>query len=114
MQKTDNTRRLVLVLAITLGVIAPPIVQGQRATGLSPEAQAAVNRGLAAGEHSDWARALAEFTQAQKAAPTNPLVLFNLGVTHSNLGHEIAAVVWLHAYAAADPKSPNMTKIRLE
>jgi len=105
--------RFVLLLGLALTFSLPSIIHAQASDRLNGEAQAALDRGFAAAERSDWTQALAEFTEAQKLAPTNPIILFNLGLAHSNLGNDIAAIVWFHAYIAAEPTAANAPKVRL-
>src|SRR5467141_597319 len=106
--------RFVFLLGLTLTFFLPAIFHAQGHDGLNPNAQAAFDRGVAASDQSDWTRALVEFTEAQKMAPTNPKILYNLGFAHAHLGNQIAAVAWLHAYIAAVPTGSNVPKVQLE
>lgn len=83
-------------------------------TTLSPEAQQAFDRGLAAAKQQEWGLAARYFTEAQTAAPEASPVLYNLGLAHAKAGHELAAIAWLHAYLAADPQLTNAAAIHAE
>lgn len=81
---------------------------------LPPQAQAELDRGLAAAEEKQWDLAIKHFAEAQNTARTNPQILFNLGLAHDKAGHELAALAWLQAYLAAAPRAPNADAIRKE
>jgi tetratricopeptide (TPR) repeat protein len=81
---------------------------------LPPQAQAELDRGLAAAEQKQWVLAIKHFAEAQNTAKTSPQVLFNLGLAHDKAGHELAALAWLQAYLAAAPRADNANAIRKE
>lgn len=65
--------------------------------GIPPEARDAFERGTIAGKQKSWDLAVQYFTDALKAAPDNPLVLYDLGVAESKLGRDVPAAVHLKA-----------------
>jgi len=83
-------------------------------TGLSPEAQQSFDRGMAAAQQKDWNTAIAEFSAAQKLAPNEPRVLFNLGLAHEKAGHTVDALLWFATYLKVAPDAPNAPVIRKE
>ena len=85
------------------------------AAPLKPEAQAAVQTGLAAAQRQDFPGALAAFLDAQNADPTNPDIWFDLGLASAKLPeYEIHALAWFTAYLAAVPDSPRAAAIRAQ
>ncbi len=110
-------RKTVLLLALFIFsvylLVLPANGQGQT-SALPPEAQKNFERGLAAVQQQEWGLAVRYFTEAEKAAPTSPAILFNLGLAHAKAGHELAAVLWLHAYLAAAPQADNAAAVRKE
>ena len=54
--------------------------------------QSANDVALYYGNHGDWKRSLEFLEQAEQADSTNPLVLYNLGWAHENLGHRSRAL----------------------
>jgi ankyrin repeat protein len=65
---------------------------------LSPAAQQEYDLGTAAFDAKDWDVAIRHFDKAQEADQLNPKVLYNLGLSHANARHELAAIAWLEAY----------------
>jgi len=106
--------RLVLFLGLAFTAFSSTSVHAQGAEPLNYEAQSALDRGVAAAERDDWTRALAELTEAQKMARTNPQILYNLGIAHQHLGNNVAAIVWLHAYIASAPTGSDAAKVHIE
>jgi tetratricopeptide (TPR) repeat protein len=102
---------LVCILALSV-VLLPGALRAQQA--LPPEAQEPFNLGLAAVEQNQWDSAVGYFSEAQKAAPKNPRVMYNLGLAHSKAGHLLAGMAWLHAYLAASPSAANAEAVRME
>jgi tetratricopeptide (TPR) repeat protein len=84
------------------------------AQGMPAAAREAFERGVLAAEQQQLPLALRYFKQAQDAAPFVPGVLFNLGLTHGKLGHELIAIAWLRAYLAATPGAANAGAVRRE
>jgi len=101
---------------ITLGVFTATFVQAQTSgTALSPDVQKSYESGYAAAEQGEWVLAIEHFSEAQKAAPESPEVLFNLALSCSNAGgRDILAIAWFRAYLAAAPKAPNAQQVRKE
>lgn len=93
-------------------VLLPGALRAQQA--LPPQAQEAFDRGMAAADQKAWDLAIRHFNDAQKLAPKNPRVLFNLGLAHDKAGHPLNGMVWLHAYLAASPKAANAEAVNKE
>ncbi|MCB7128586.1 MAG: tetratricopeptide repeat protein [Candidatus Brocadiales bacterium] len=92
-----------------------PVQAQSTTTPLPPEAQEAYERGYAAAEQGEWGLAIKYFSEAQKAAPESPEVLFNLAFACSNAGgRDILAIAWYRAYLAAAPDAPNAAEVRKE
>lgn len=83
-------------------------------TGLSPEGREAFDRGMAAAQQKEWNTAIQEFSAAQKLAPNEPRVLFNLGLAHEKAGHNTDALVWFSTYLKVAPDAPNAPVVRKE
>jgi len=105
------TRNLIYTLVICC-LALPGLMRAQNT--LPPDAQKAFALGSAAVDQKQWDLAIRYFNEAQKAAPKNPRVLFNLGLAHSKAGHPMHAMVWLHAYLAASPKAANAEAVNKE
>lgn len=89
-------------------VPAPPVP-------LSPEAQAALDKGIIAAklDPPDYSLALRYFEEARKHAPDSPAVFFHLGLVESKMpGRELRAICWFAAYLAADPDAPNAAAVK--
>jgi tetratricopeptide (TPR) repeat protein len=99
---------LVLVVSVAGAGLA-----AQGGTSLSPEARQAMEKGLAAANSKDYRLAIRHFEEARKIAPYAPELLFNLGLAESRTpGRELAAMVWLKAYLAADPEAAGAQKVQ--
>jgi hypothetical protein len=81
---------------------------------LPAEAQKAFSSGQAATRQKRWDTAIEYFAKGQQSAKTNPQVLLNLGMTHGKAGHDLAGIVWLHAYLAAVPGAADTAAVRQE
>lgn len=82
----------------------------------SPQEAAArqhFERGLALVEQARWADAVVELEQARALAAVPP-VLYNLGVAHRALGHDLAAIEAFGAYLAATTDNPANSARRAE
>jgi len=78
-------------------------------------ADQAIQEGLTAAQQQNWSVAIKDFTRAQAARPTDPKVLYNLGLAESKVpGREMRAMAWLKAYLAADPDSQAAAAVRDE
>ena len=70
---------------------------------------------LAAARQQQWAVAIRDFLKVQTAKPTDPAVLYNLGLAESKVpGRELRAMAWLQAYLLAAPDATNATAVRTE
>src|SRR5690242_8326595 len=68
------------------------------ATPLPAQAEAALQKGLTAAQEQAWPLAVQSFFEAWQAAPSAPVVLFNLGLAESKIPkHEMRALVWFKA-----------------
>ena len=100
-----------LLLLIGLVFAGPLPTSAQDA--LPPEAQAAMQRGLAAAKQQEWQLAIKYFGEAREAAPYAPEALFNLALAHDRLGgRELLAIAWFRAYLAAAPGAANAGQVR--
>jgi hypothetical protein len=80
---------------------------------LPAEAQAAVDKGLAAAKQEEWSLAIKYFGAARKAAPRAPSVLFNQALAESHVpGRELRAIVLFKAYLVAFPDSPKAAAVQ--
>lgn len=106
----------VLTMFLACGVFTSISAQAQtKGISLSPEAQAVYERGYAAAEQGKWVLAIKYFSEAQKAAPESPEVLFNLAFSCSNAGgRDILSIAWYRAYLSAAPKAANAQQVRKE
>lgn len=93
---------------IVLGFLGIPKTGNTQSADLSPKAQEAFSRGLAAAQQQEWRVAIRDFLEAHKADPDAPQIWFNLGLASSQLpGRELRAIAWLKAYQEAVPNVPN-------
>jgi tetratricopeptide (TPR) repeat protein len=107
--RSMNVTRLAL---LGLLLITPATAMAQ-SSGLSPQAQGAFDRGLAAAQQQDWKLAIRYFLEAQKIDPDASQVWFNLGLASSKLpDHEFRAIAWFKAYLLANPAAGNAAAIR--
>lgn len=81
---------------------------------LSAAFEEAFQRGLDAAKNKEWETALSYFKAAAQETPYYPPLLFNLGLTHKNLGHRLAALSWFKAYLKAVPDSPRAQALEPE
>lgn len=80
---------------------------------LSEAAKEPLQRGLVAAQQQDWKLAIRYLTDAQKADPDAPEILFDLGLASSKLpGNELRSMAWFQAYLLADPHAPNAAAVR--
>ncbi len=105
---------VVLAAVLALDIVAPPPVSAQSTeVALSPEAEQAMQRGLAAAEQQEWRIAIKHFGEALEGAPYAPEVLFNLALAHDRLGgRELLAIAWFRAFLAAAPEAANAGQVR--
>jgi tetratricopeptide (TPR) repeat protein len=110
-------RQSVILRFVAAFVLIVSILAGAAPTAGAAElpavARAAMEKGLAAARNQDYRGAKPFFEEARKADPNAPEPLFNLGLAESRIpGRELAALVWLRAYLAADPDSIQARKVR--
>jgi tetratricopeptide (TPR) repeat protein len=80
---------------------------------LPTEAQEALAKGLAATRQQDWPLAVRYFTEARKAAPAAPQVIFNLALACDKAGErDLPAIALYRAYLASAPGAANTEQIR--
>ncbi len=80
---------------------------------LKPEAQAAMDRGLAAAKQQEWGLAKKYFGEAQESAEYDPKVLFNLALSWDRGGAaELMAIAYYRAYLAIAPGAGNTQQVR--
>jgi tetratricopeptide (TPR) repeat protein len=108
-----------VTFALLAGVLAgAPAMAAPRHTEvprheLSEAAAEPFQRGLAAAQQQDWKLAMRYLTDAQKADPDAPEILFNLGLASSKLpGYELRSMAWFQAYLLADPNAANAQAVR--
>lgn len=105
-----STAARLALLGLLLVVPQTGMAQG---SGLSPQAQGAFDRGLAAAQQQDWRLAIRFFLEAQKTDPDASQVWFNLGLASSKLpDHEFRAIAWFKAYLLVNPAAGNAAAIR--
>jgi tetratricopeptide (TPR) repeat protein len=97
----------------TFAMLAPLVLSAQGDPHMPAQAQAALQRGVAAAKAQDWSTAIAELSRAQKLAPHAPIVLFNLGLAYDRSGQPFPAIGWLRAYVEASTKEGNTTQVLL-
>ena len=68
-------------------------------------------RGLDAAKQNNFELALRYFAKVQEDAPDAAPVLFNLGLAHAKVGHELQAIAWFHAYLAQNPQSEQKEQV---
>jgi len=106
-------KKLLTLVYFSLFVI-PGFCQSTPAP-LPPEAQEAVNQGIAAAKLPDFPLAIQHFEEARKAAPQSPVIWYYLGLAESKLpGRELRAICWFEAYLAANPTAQNAAAVKDE
>jgi len=107
-----------MVVAGCAGVVGPPAAGSPTGLGVRETVERdwrqLVEQGVAAARRQDWDTAIARLAQAQRAAPAEPSVLFNLGLAHARASDDLPALAWLHAYLATTTSPPNETAVRAE
>jgi len=100
--------------SLILGVLLVETGYAQSSSGtLPPGAQEAMARGLAAARLQEWPLAIKYFTEARKAAPKAPQVIFNLALACDKAGgRELSAIALYRAYLAADPGANNAAQVQ--
>jgi hypothetical protein len=104
--------QLPVCLFVALCALSPGA--GHAEEKIPPAAQAPFERGLAAVDQKEWDLAARYFAEAQRAAKTHPMILFNLGLAHARAAHELLGRYWLRAYLYAAPHAPNAEAVRQE
>jgi hypothetical protein len=98
---------VLLAFGVFSSVTAPAV---RAAAAPAPADSAAMPRaardeydlGVVAADQKEWALAIRHFAAAQALTPENAKILYNLGLSHSQLDH-LAGAAWLRASLAADP-----------
>lgn len=107
-----------LIVALTVFVLAlglaPASVSAQAGPSVRPPgAEDALKRGFAMAQRQRWGLAIRYFGNAQKLAPLDPVVLFNLALANDRApGRNVVAAAWYRAYLAAAPNAQNAEKVR--
>jgi len=100
------------LLTSTGAMSTPPRASAPRHE-LSGAASEPFQRGLAAAQQQDWKLAIRYLTDAEKADPDAPEILFNLGLASSKLpGHDLRSMAWFQAYLLTAPDAPNAGAVR--
>lgn len=117
-KKTQNMTRSVgmvfLIVAMTAGGIVPSTPAIEAGTLPSAQANIAFELGMASVKEAKWDVAEKHFLEARALAPTDPVVLLNLGVANAKMGRALPATLWLRAYLAADPGAKNAEQVKKE
>jgi tetratricopeptide (TPR) repeat protein len=100
--------RLCLVLALVL----PPAALAADAP-VSPEAKRHVELGVDHYNAGRYAEAVKEFELAYRLS-NRPALLFNIARAESKLGHEEAAIAFLHRYLEERPNAPDAPAVLAE
>jgi tetratricopeptide (TPR) repeat protein len=104
--------RLTCLVSLTLLLSLPAQAQTTAATQLTPEAEAAMKKGIVAAKEQEWLIAIQSFQEARKIAPESPAVFYNLGLAESKIpGRELRAIAWFGAYLTAIPNAPNAAAV---
>lgn len=104
-----------MIACVTAVLVLLPAVFSEAAKATMPqEAKAEYDLGNAAFDEKNWDSAIQHFTAARKLDERNPKILFNLGLSHSQAGHELPAVAWLEAYLVLVPNDTKAGAIRKE
>lgn len=107
--------RLLTCLACLSSGAFPVVAQIGAPAPLSPEAQAAVDKGITAAKAQSYLLAVRYFQDARKIAPQAPEIFYNLGLAESKIsGRELRAIAWFGAYLATVPGAPNAATLRGE
>ena len=118
MKKPLSAPRFYLLIWLACVSLAQPfaaLAQTNAPAELPPAAQEAMDRGVIAAKNQDYLLAIRFFADARKAAPTQPVLLFNLGLAESKIaGRELRAMAWFGAYLAASPDAANAGAVRTQ
>ena len=113
MRKSPIVRVILCAALLSIFVFAIPPSPAISSETLPPEAQEAVARGLAAARQQDWPLAVRYFSEARKAAPAAPQVIFNLALACDKAGgRDLPAVTLYRAYLASTPGAANAAQIQ--
>ena len=108
---TQRAKLVLVLLGIALAMLAAPRLGAT--ADIKPEAQAAIDSGLAAAKRQAYQEALRDFLAAQKIEPRVPAIWFDLGLAASRIpGYELPALAWLRLYLEAMPGAANAADIR--
>jgi tetratricopeptide (TPR) repeat protein len=108
-----TTFKLILFVLWSLTMAASAYAVETTPDPLTPEAQAAINKGIIAAKVPDYLLAIRFFEAARKLAPEAPVIYLNLGLAESKIpGRELRAIAWFGAYLAAYPDAPNAVAVK--
>lgn len=100
------------LIAACLSVGAAPGVDAQTPTQ-KQMAENSMARGVAMAQRKQWPLAIKYFKAAFQATPTDPRVLFNLGLAHDRAGgRSLVAAAWYRAFLIAAPEAGNSAKVQ--
>ena len=98
---------------LAAGLLLSPAAGRAQTESLSPEAGAAVDRGMADARGGDFKSAEGEFLAAWRVAPDDPRIWFDLGLADAKLpGHELRAIAWFKLYLMKAPGAPDAPAVR--
>jgi hypothetical protein len=106
-----NIFRIVLIAACFC--LVSPAAGTAQTTAQKQQAENAMARGVAMAQRKQWPLAIKYFKAAFQATPTDPRVLFNLGLAHDRAGgRTLAAAAWYRAFLIAAPRTDNSAKVQ--
>lgn len=101
-------------LLVLSGIINYPMsFAWTQETGLLPEMQDAITKGIAAAKQQNWPAAIEYFKQVQEKAPLEPAALFNLALAYYKAGNkDLHALAWFKVYLAIAPDAEDSANAR--
>jgi tetratricopeptide (TPR) repeat protein len=111
---TPHRQIWILICLLCLGHASTFSIRAQTnpSATISPDAQAAVDKGVIAAKEQEWEIAIQNFQDARKLAPNTPEIFYDLGLAESKMpGRELRAIAWFGAYLAANPNAPNAAAV---
>ena len=104
-----------LAVEALLGILSPDVTLAQNVAqnaGQKRLAESSMARGVAMAKRKQWPLAIKYFTAAFQATPTDPRVLFNLGLANDRAGgRALVAAAWYRAFLIAAPGAGNVAKV---
>ncbi len=102
----------ITLVGACLSIVLPSDIYAQTPTQ-KQMADNAMARGVAMAQRKQWPLAIKYFKAAFQATPTDPRVLFNLGLAHDRAGgRSLVAAAWYRAFLIAAPASGNSAKVQ--